>query len=216
MTCLNCLDNYVINYPSLITSANQMTDTCLLNSCPNGFYSDSLQCQQCQFGCTVCLLDGSCYICDSGFMLDPNTKRCYKNGCALGQYYGATNNSCLNCDASCLTCYSSATNCTSCSFTASSANNSQLYLSASSCVAVCPVGTFAHTESQTCRKCDPRCTTCSSFRNCTTCQANFYLLAFYDSLHTPCVAECPQGFYVGDNNTCNLCFQDCKSCYGPS
>ena len=72
------------------------------------------------------------------------------------------------------------------------------YLINGSCVISCPVGTYADSVSATCRLCDPRCTVCSSFRNCTSCANNFYLLAFYDSTHTPCVPECPIGFWVND------------------
>lgn len=209
MTCLKCLDNYVINHPSLLTSSNIMTDSCLLNTCPTGFYSDSLQCQACQTGCDVCLLDGSCYTCATNYVLDAKTKTCYPSGCQLNQFYDGV---CNNCAAECQTCSVSMSQCTSCAIN----TGNQTYLANGACVTTCPLGTFAHLQSRSCRLCDPRCLSCSSHRNCTSCANDFYLLAFYDNTNTPCVSECPVGFYVNGSNICSRCHHDCKSCYGPS
>ena len=210
-TCLKCLDNYVINHPSLLTSSNLITDSCLLNTCTTGFYSDSLQCQACQVGCDVCLLDGSCVTCSNFYQLDSATKTCYDTSCTLSQYYHH-DNVCYNCAPECQTCNVAASTCTSCF----SNPNNQTYLSVGTCVQTCPAGTFAHLQSKSCRKCDPRCASCSSHRNCTSCLNNFHLLTFYDNTNTPCVSECPVGFYVNDSNVCARCYHDCKSCYGPS
>ena len=77
MTCLKCVDNYVINVPEFITTSNVMNNTCVLNYCAARYFTDSLQCQLCSHGCEQCLLDGSCHLCSTGYTLDPNTKLCY-------------------------------------------------------------------------------------------------------------------------------------------
>ena len=214
LTCIKCLDNYVINYPALLNSSNLMTDSCILNYCPPPYFTDSLQCQRCPFGCNTCLLDGSCFICEAGFTLDPNTKICHESTCSLSQYNSTNNGSCVSCAPECLSCHSSAVNCTACP--PPMGNASATFLTNQQCLSACPNGYFGHIQSRTCRKCDPRCAQCSSFRNCTACQHNFYLLSFYDNKHTPCVPECPIGFYADQNYVCQRCFKDCKSCYGPS
>jgi hypothetical protein len=81
MVCLKCLDNYVVNYPERITSANVMNETCLRYVCGDGQFSDSLQCQSCPLWCKVCLLDGSCYQCQTGYVLDANSKMCLTSAC---------------------------------------------------------------------------------------------------------------------------------------
>ena len=207
MTCLKCLDNYVINDAAVLNPTNLMNGTCVLNYCSPPYYSDSLQCQRCPFGCNTCLLDGSCFICETGFTLDPTTKVCYVSTCMLNQY-NDTNSTCMNCVPECLSCSGTATNCTACPV--------NTFLSNMTCGTTCPLGTFGHVQSKSCRKCDPRCLQCSSFSNCTICQLDFYLLSFYNPKNTPCVPACPVGFYVDINNICQRCYKDCKSCYGPS
>lgn len=87
MVCLKCLDNYVINAPESITALNVMNETCLRHVCGDGQFSDSLQCQPCPHGCKICLLDGSCYVCQTGFTIEPYSKTCRSDHCSqLNQY----------------------------------------------------------------------------------------------------------------------------------
>lgn len=83
------------------------------------------------------------------------------------------------------------------------------------CVLACPVGYFKHSTSQSCRKCNPKCSECDNFGDCTKCNTDFNLLDFYDPTRAQCVAECPLGFW-SNNQVCARCYEDCKSCYGPS
>jgi hypothetical protein len=52
--CLECLYNYVINSPDQITTSNYMNQSCIPNYCPPPYFSDSVQCQMCSPGCSVC------------------------------------------------------------------------------------------------------------------------------------------------------------------
>lgn len=111
MQCFECLYNYVINHPDLITSANIMTQTCVPNYCANNYYSDSVQCQKCTAGCAVCQIDGRCLTCLSGYLPTRETGVCYPQNCISTQYLNL--GSCTSCITPCLTC-SSAYQCTSC------------------------------------------------------------------------------------------------------
>jgi proprotein convertase subtilisin/kexin type 5 len=213
MTCLQCTDGYSLNTLNLLNStAAIMSYTCIVGYCATGYFSESLQCQVCQPGCIVCLLDNTCFLCQSGYTLDPNSHMCLNNNCLqTSQFYNATSNQCLSCAANCRTCYGLSTSCTSCLL-----SSPQTYLSNNSCLATCPAGFFTHQYSLTCRPCSPQCATCyGSAVSCMTCQANLYLLAFYNPMSPICVALCPLGFWT-NFTTCQLCSPNCKSCNGPS
>lgn len=117
---------------------------------------------------------------------------------------------CQSCISPCRTCLQSATICTSCDPT-----SNLLMLHQSTCVLACPNGYFSHSESKSCRKCNPKCSSCSNLRNCQTCIDGYSLLNFYNPNQAECVAECPIGFW-SDLQKCQSCFKDCKSCWGPS
>lgn len=214
MVCLKCLDNYVINTPESITAATVMNQTCLRHVCGDGQFSDSLQCQPCPTGCQICLLDGSCYVCLAGFSIEPYSKICIPSGSSqLNQFTivsgGATTTG--TCSSLCRSCAGSSVACTSCPINPTN----QTYLFNSTCTVGCPSGFFMHLASRTCRRCDPRCSSCTEITNCLTCTHDFYLLDFYDPRHASCVPECPVGFWV-NGTTCQRCYKDCKKCYGPS
>lgn len=134
-------------------------------------------------------------------MLDPHAKICQNPNCTAGSFWNSASagGACQTCSNPCLTCLGQSTFCTSCDIYQISplidlgggmiipAVYIDTFLFEGRCLLGCPNGTFTHNSSRTCKKCDPRCATCSSFRNCTSCQHNFYLLTFYDSKHTPCV-----------------------------
>jgi proprotein convertase subtilisin/kexin type 5 len=148
MQCLECLYNYVINSPDLITSSNFVNQTCIPNYCPPPYFSDSVQCQSCTSGCSVCQIDGRCLTCLSSYNLNSDLGTCYLNNCSVYQYYNSNANSCQSCASPCLTCISSSV-CTSCI--------SSLFLSQGSCLSACSVSYFAHKDSGSCRKCNPKC-----------------------------------------------------------
>lgn len=174
MHCFECLFNYVINHPDLITADNIMNQTCIPDYCPDNYYSDSLQCQKCTAGCAVCQIDGRCLFCQDGYLSTNEDGICYVQDCTSTQYSNSSG-LCTPCSSSCLTC-SNATYCTSCYSDDTQIN----YLFDGTCTTDCPAGYFAHRDSMTCRMCDPKCSTCQNFYNCLTCIPNFYLLSFYD------------------------------------
>lgn len=132
----------------------------------------------------------------------------------LTQYYNTITSLCASCSSPCYTCASTSMTCTSCLIVSGATPS---FLFNNTCVSACPNGLFADAISATCRKCDPKCFTCNNILNCSSCQKSYYLLSFYSADNVRCVSECPQGFYVSvSNNTCNLCFKDCQSCYGAS
>ena len=188
MTCTQCIDGYSINTPNLLNSSNVMTQTCLLNTCPLNYFSDSQQCQSCPSGCGICLLDNTCYdLCPNNSILDPNTRLCLAQNCTQpNQYFDVSSNLCKNCSTNCRTCSNQSTACTSCPIANSS--SIQTYLYNGSCSTTCPLGYFIHKYSQTCRLCNPRCSSCTNFDNCLTCKSNFYILNFYSPQNALCVA----------------------------
>ena len=157
MTCLQCVDGYSVNHPNVLTSSNVMNSTCLLNVCPQFYFSDSLQCQACPQNCRICLLDNSCFICDTNYVLDPISHLCISNNCTqINQFYNSNSNSCQSCSSNCRSCFDQSTFCTSCPV-ATSSSSIQTYLYNGSCVTSCPSRYFAHKNSLTCRLCSPRC-----------------------------------------------------------
>ena len=75
-----------------------------------------------------------------------------------------TTNTCDACEGTCFECDGpDSDNCTKC--------NESRYLSVTSCVTICPVGTFPDISSNTCKNCDGSCYTCDEGNNsdCLSC-----------------------------------------------
>lgn len=212
MRCYECLHNYVVAALETLNSTNVFNSTCVPNYCAPPYFSDSLQCQLCPAGCMVCQMDGGCFQCSTNFTLATDGRTCIVASCGLGGFLN-TSSQCQTCSSSCRSCVGSSTACSSCPIASNS--SLQTYLLSSSCAASCPDGYFKHAESLSCRKCDPKCSTCSSFRSCLTCTEGFSLLDFYDLQNGRCVRECPVGFWSG-SGVCQRCQEDCQSCFGPS
>lgn len=170
-----------------LNSSNINNSTCVLNYCPSPYFSDSVQCQLCAPGCSVCQIDGMCFVCQTGFIKAADSGICIVAGCnSTSQLFISASSSCGVCSTTCLSCISSPTNCSSCP--RSSNISSQTYYYNYSCVSQCPNGYFAHQTSFSCRKCNPKCLICSNFYNCLNCTAPFSLLNFYDLTQGQCVA----------------------------
>jgi proprotein convertase subtilisin/kexin type 5 len=104
---------------------------------------------------------------------------------------------CQSCSPHCLSCLNS-TYCSQCDSTA--------YLFNSSCLAVCPAGTYTSASSRMCIDCPTGCMNCSGSSQCFTCFDKFY---FNASL----------GFCFSCNSVCLTCDgpgqTQCKSCASP-
>jgi hypothetical protein len=154
--CYQCFSNYVINSEKLISSINKDNETCILNYCPDQYLSDSLQCISCRLGCRTCQIDGSCLSCINNFTLISSV--CVDANCL--SLFCFSNGSLNTCDGSlCRTCSVAANNCTSCVISALTTN--QKYLKYNLCVLDCGISYFKDSLSLSCRKCDPKCATCT-------------------------------------------------------
>ncbi|KAL4507260.1 hypothetical protein ABPG72_002053 [Tetrahymena utriculariae] len=81
------------------------------------------------------------------------------------------------------------------------------------CVAVCPQQSFQTVQAglPVCLQCNLSCATCtSSSNNCTSCSGNLSL----DTTTNTCNTSCPDKYFQGSNNRCQLCSSvgNCLTC----
>lgn len=151
-TCITCS----------VTAENCSTTSCpanffylnnsCLSACPTGYYPDSSrQCQICATGCSICFASGasSCTKCmtltnNTAYYLKKDLNTCATT-CDDGYYGNSTTNLCVACSAACKKC-TSGTVCQSCQ----SVNGVGYYLNGTSCLIVCPLGSYGLVSSYTC------------------------------------------------------------------
>jgi hypothetical protein len=181
--CKNCTDGNATS----CSGAGAMTTACKAGSvlqggvckaaCDGGFYTKATAsgdvCATCHATCATCSGPGDkeCTSC-----LDVNTMSKNGNGaiapahactkqlnCAVGSIKDPFSSQCASCDPACLDCFgSTSSSCLTC-------NSSSLtpVLSGSTCVAVCPTGTY--NNGGECDPCSHSCDTCVDATTCTSC-----------------------------------------------
>ncbi len=180
-------------------------------NCPAQSYKDTGQgkCLPCSINCNGC--SGSainCITCQSNYFRVIGSNQCTDN-CGNGFYGDSNTVYCTGCPQGCSLCSkpSSSVECAACTSVA----GSQYYLSSTSCVAICPPGTYGGTGASgpTCVTCGGYCATCIGTATfCLTC-SNSKKLAF--GLNT-CGDNCPDGQYDPSSGICALCSTNCATC----
>jgi hypothetical protein len=228
--CLSCNTGKYLNSNTCLTACpiplwgNNLTRTCdstCAQSIQFGDASDNRICKTCDPTCLTCLGTAStCLTCASPRYLQGSTcvtacsspnwgnndTRTCSSLCSFNQY-GDTSDKriCKTCDPNCLTCESSSKTCLSCA--------APLYLSLSSCTAICPFGKLGNNNTRTCdnscsssnqygdpldricKNCDHNCATCSgTSTTCLSCSSPLFLEA------NACVARCSEP-KLGNNGT---------------
>lgn len=168
---------------------------------------------KCSSGCTVCLNQQLCQLCDDpNFMLSYNCvanctvyihfmpNRTCLTSCPSGYFQTVSVDNlkyCTSCNSPCLACSNS-------SFCISCVNGYYYYNY--NCNTVCPVGYYANSSSNTCKSCINPCKTCSSETKCLSCSQGFWN-------GTACSNSCPSGQF-GDsiNFICSNCDPSCLTC----
>lgn len=168
---------------------------------------------KCSSGCTVCLNQQLCQLCDEpNFMLSYNCvanctvyihfmpNRTCLTSCPPGYFQTVSIDNlkyCTSCNSPCLACSNS-------SFCISCVNGYYYYNY--NCNTVCPAGYYANTSSNTCKSCINPCKTCSSETKCLSCSQGFWN-------GTACSNSCPNGQF-GDsvNFVCSNCDLSCLTC----
>jgi hypothetical protein len=104
---------------------------------------DFLGCYQNCFSCTDIVFN-KCLSCKSGFKYYSNT--CFTS-CPDGTYQDDLSNNCFKCPSECATCQAPDVNDIEQCFTC----NDGYYQYQTQCLSVCPIGTYADTNSKTCK-----------------------------------------------------------------
>lgn len=193
---------------SVVHSNNIM----LTVSSPISLVELRLRLWKCSSGCTICLNQQLCQLCDApNFMLSYNCvancsvyihflpNRTCLTACPNDYYQIATGGLkfCQGCTAPCKTC-TNASFCLSCL--------SGYYYYSYACTTSCPSGYYADNSTNNCVSCISPCKTCSSLSNCLSCNQGFWN-------GSVCSNSCPNGQF-GDtlNFICKTCDPSCLTC----
>ena len=176
------------------------------------------QCTACDTACVTCQ-DGTKNYCGScknvsttNYYLIKGTTIC-STTCPLGQYIDASfPNACQACSSNCVGCSVKADNCT----TANGCFANHYYNNAtSSCLLVCPDGTYEDPVTGFCEPCATGCSLCYGSVNtkCTKCATVLTVNYFKEINKDYCTTACATGEY-GDTATllCLACDGACATC----
>ncbi|CDW73575.1 UNKNOWN [Stylonychia lemnae] len=72
------------------------------------------------------------------------------------------------------------------------------------CLNQCPSG-LVPGENLECKECDYRCEQCSLVGDCLKCKSNY---PFYLESNDTCLDQCPETYYIDQQNFCNQCLDD--------
>lgn len=181
-----------------------------LEACPDGYYSEVLECQPCDISCKLCTqsTNRDCKECALSYISIQG--KCV--ACPVGQGYLLTkSNECLVCSPVCdiKNCPLSEFNdwyCSSC-FPMSILNIAEVEDS-SECI--CKEGYLDvdPTTALTCNRCDSSCRTCfgTTPLECIACADR--LAEFLQGIGCVCKA----GYFVSASQVCEECAQPCKTC----
>lgn len=188
----------------LYLSYGQCTNTCILNNDLANYANEDTR------SCVVALR------CPSGYYGNNATISCVRN-CPAKMYQNASLKTCENCPQYCSAC-TGLTVCTTCTSEALySAEDTTCYpfCSAtdhfyleSTCVNVCPNGTYIDYTQINCMKCNQICMNCyGNALNCTECDKSF-------KFNNTCLSQCPSNYYAL-NGACTICSENVTSCTTP-
>ncbi|XP_076845202.1 proprotein convertase subtilisin/kexin type 5b isoform X2 [Brachyhypopomus gauderio] len=171
------------------------------SSCPPGtFFSERGNCRPCQPGCLLCEGPVQCLHCGSAHFLLNQT--CVAT-CPDGYYGDEDGRECTRCSATCATCSSRhSTDCLTC--------EAGRFENEGRCVEDCPSRFYGNVTMGTCERCDQSCTECSggSNKHCLACGEGYFL----SKQEGTCVHTCPPHFFPDQNNVCQHCHPQCKTC----
>lgn len=177
-----------------------------LATCPQATFASQGSCSRCIPNCLSCSSALTCSTCASGYGLTNSGCSPYCLNTTL--ISSTTNNTCNHtCFSNCSICFGpNANQCLLC--------GSGLLLQSGVCTSVCSGSTFA--SGTQCILCPLECQTCSSLKNCLTCNNGYY----YDSSSSngSCVRMCPPAYYPSQSyNTVNStqclpCAAGCERC----
>jgi proprotein convertase subtilisin/kexin type 5 len=222
---LQCIDCMAVRY----------NGSCV-ETCPPLHYADrQKRCQACHSECALGCSDATNADCTGDLpaacrhvvKVDGESSTLCTPGCPVSTYQNATR-FCVACNPLCSQCSGpSARNCSHC----------VAFSFSGECVPQCPIMYYG-TGSQTCEPCDVSCSSLGCVGagpdNCHTvncsgkpeCPVAMHFDAACECKFTPCpafrygntcVAKCKDNQYIGENNVCLDCHQECRSsCSGPS
>ena len=199
--CSNCTGS--ATYCTSCTAQTHFAfDGACIGSCPQAYFYQNDSCALCNTACAECNgpENGNCTTC-AGAAVNYNGLCISESACTSQAARFVSGVNCLDCDAGCRSCATSAATCTSCS--------SPQFLSGSSCVSVCPAGTYASAADRKCHPCTSPCATCSSALT-STCESCVAPLLLDGGV---CRASCPAGKF-NSTGTCLSCDSGCATCDG--
>ncbi|KAG8145143.1 hypothetical protein E2320_013511 [Naja naja] len=170
-----------------------------VNSCPPGYFEDSLQrkCRRCHRGCEACLgrSQNSCTACKRGYYHHQETNTCVML-CPAGFYSEDGQRRCQKCHQNCKKCFGEMDKCSVCKDGFSLIDNN--------CVSGCQQGLYLKKELLQCEGCQSDCRTCTglSQEECLQCAKKVH--------EWRCVPTCGEGYYYDERF--GLPFRVCRRC----
>ncbi|XP_060618166.2 proprotein convertase subtilisin/kexin type 5 isoform X2 [Anolis sagrei] len=176
-----------------------------VSDCGAGFYSDEVteECEPCHRTCTTCkgFSYNDCTSCKGNLQLFHGKCVNPKNKQVNGKFWNDATWFLQPCDSSCKTCGETADTCTSCP--------KERFLSAGSCVHVCPEGHFGNVKTKQCEKCADGCEKCSRPSYCLKCLFDSDMPRYL--FRGKCVHTCPTGYFA-EHEICQMCSKSCSTC----
>ena len=223
--CTSCSNGYIYM---------ENTQNCYIN-CPDGSYKNSSLslCKSCPSTCSKCSNNTLCLTCIINYnlvtkILNLNTNSynilmnitnntiinwSYPNittasceiYCPIGQY--AFNGTCNSCKNNCYLC-TGKYDCQQCGNGYNLLNNT--------CWFNCPKNYYSLSTINNdgrnignCLACSTNCSNCTSYKVCSSCPPNYFLL------NNTCYPTCPDGYIINNNTfSCDNCFKNCFNCNG--
>lgn len=210
INCQTCSGSSASQCLTCWTGFSLTTSKSCVRTCEAGMYVDANNaCLNCSTTCLTCYgSEAACTSCASPNYLSSSTcvSQCPEST------FSDSSRVCSPCHSTCLSCSGSlGTQCLTC-------KPAVPYLSAGSCVAVCPKFVQAnvcvdscssgyYNDATTCKACNAACQECdgATSSNCTKCKEYRY--------KSQCIASCPASTYV-IGKECFDCNASCKTCTG--
>ncbi|KAM7391087.1 hypothetical protein PAMP_021803 [Pampus punctatissimus] len=205
-SCWHCTGPSADNCTSCPSPSSLQEGRCV-PTCPQGFFIQDNQCQECSSDCQLCTADlqtgvGSvCLWCKTArtwLLGDHCVSQCPRS------HYG-WHGACIRCHPSCEACSGSGPlSCTSCP-----ANS--VLLPSGLCAIKCPLGYYDNGH-RVCQACDSQCLTCDMAGVCTSCRDAAKVLLFGECQYDSCAHQ----YYLNTTTrACRGCDEHCAECRGP-
>ena len=189
--CESCHPGYYLQWNST---------KCLKGCVAPGYWPDPLTnlCATCSAECKSCSgpFNTQCTSCNSGFFLQPHSTTC-SYLCPAGYYPDSQVNVCYPCSTGCAVCTGGTNSvCSQCK------RGYYFQPGSTQCSISCPSEYFADNSTQSCRKCNVACASCtgSSYSACITCNPGYYM----QPNSTACKDSCPSEYVANPTGTCDL------------